>query len=107
MSQDYKIVCVDDNEDVLSLYQEFLSNFHHEVIIFSKSDEAADYIKENHRSIIFIFSDFQMPVLDGFQLREKIVAFASMVPYAIVTGFYDKEMATRAMELNICSFVEN
>ncbi|WP_127716520.1 chemotaxis protein CheW [Halobacteriovorax sp. HLS] len=102
----YKIVCVDDELEILDIYSTCLDSSEFEVVTFSEVDEAKEYVKLNANSIIFIFSDFRMPDHDGFSFRRDILSYASEIPFALITGFYDKEMAMEGMNLNICTFLK-
>jgi len=106
MTKKFQIVCIDDEEDVLHLYKDELSDFDYDVIVFTESIKALDYIEKNVSDIVFIFSDFSMPDLSGIELREKSFTKSAEIPFALITGYYSKEMAVKGMELRICSFIE-
>jgi two-component system chemotaxis sensor kinase CheA len=106
MERQYKIICVDDEKDVLELYVDELSQFGYEVITFESPSEALGYIEQYSNEIIFIFSDYSMPDINGIEFREKSLSFSYDIPFALITGFYNKEMAVKGMELRICSFIE-
>jgi two-component system chemotaxis sensor kinase CheA len=101
----YKIVCVDDEVEILEIYKAFLEPSGYEIVTFSEVQNAKQYVELHANSIIFIFSDYRMPTHDGFTLRKEILAKGIDIPFALVTGFYDKEMAMRGMDLNICTFL--
>lgn len=102
----YKVVCIDDEPDILDLYKGCTQNFDYEVICFTDPDEALEYISNFQNTIIFIFSDFSMPSGDGFTFRKKILEEVGDIPFALITGFYDTEMALKGMDLKICSFLK-
>ncbi|GAB4020844.1 MAG: hypothetical protein Fur0010_23790 [Bdellovibrio sp.] len=101
----WQIVLVDDEKDILEVHEEFLKSTGHKIIAFDDPSKAFEYICENQRQIIIVFSDFKMPGLNGFELRKKILDKGIDLPFAIVTGFYDKKMAVEAMSLKICQFI--
>lgn len=101
----YKIVCVDDEVDILEIYKAFLEPSGYDVVTFSEVSNAKEYIEINSHTILFVFSDYRMPSHDGFTLRKEMLASGIDIPFALVTGFYDKEMAMRGMDLNICTFL--
>ncbi|CAM9920848.1 unnamed protein product, partial [Chrysoparadoxa australica] len=47
-----------------------------------------------------------MPDLTGFDVRKKMLENDLDIPFALVTGFYDKDMATEGMKLQIRRFIE-
>lgn len=104
--QKYQVVCVDDKEDILELYQDIFSKSEHEIVTFSDPVKAISHIRINVNQVIMIFSDYSMPDMDGLEFRKELNIFASEIPFALITGFYNKEMAVKGMELKICSFLE-
>ncbi|MDD0854199.1 chemotaxis protein CheW [Halobacteriovorax sp. GB3] len=106
MNSNYKIVCVDDEVEILSIYETALGDLPYEIVTFSDPNEASDYVAVHANDIVFIYSDFSMPQMDGFEFREKVLEAGGDIPFALVTGYYNKEMATRGMKLKIISFVE-
>mgnify|MGYP000222772185 CR=1 FL=1 len=101
----YKIICVDDEDTFLPIYEKLLANLGYEVITFTSCLKALEYIKEHGKKIIYIFSDYQMPEMNGIDFRRKINQIADDIPFALVTGYYNLELAKSAMELQINSFV--
>lgn len=101
----WKVVCIDDEKDILEIHLEYLKTSEHELVSFTDPEEALKYIQKNHKKIIMIFSDFKMPILNGFELRQKILDAGIDIPYAVVTGFFDKKMAVEAMALRISQFI--
>ncbi len=72
----------------------------------SSSMTSLNSITTDEGRVRFIFSDFSMPEMNGIELREKSYSKSLDIPFALVTGFYSKEMAVKGMELRICSFIE-
>ncbi len=106
MSQKYVIVLIDDEMGILDLYESFIPQDIYELQKFQNALEALEYIKANHTNICMIVSDFKMPGMNGFELREGINDFGYDIPFALITGYYDKEMAKEGMRLRICEFFE-
>ena len=102
----YKIVVIDDELGILELYESFIPSDKYEVVKFEEPVKALEFILKEQNNIAFIISDLKMPEMDGFTLREKMLSEGVDIPFAMITGFYDKEMATKAMKLRICEFLE-
>ncbi len=102
----YKIVCVDDEVEILDIYQAMLGHLDYEIVVFSSCLKALDYIKKNSRNIIYIFSDYQMPEMDGIDFRKCINELGEDIPFSIITAFYDLEMAKDGMKYQISAFVK-
>lgn len=100
----FKILCIDDESDILELYAMILGD-KYEVLKAQSANEAIAHLKENNHNIIYIFSDFKMPEKNGFEIRKEILDLGYDIPFAIITGNYDLDMATKAMELHISSFL--
>ena len=58
--QDYKIICIDDENDILRIYHEALGEIGYETVLFENGQAALEYLKENHRKTLMIFSDFKI-----------------------------------------------
>ncbi|MCR9204573.1 MAG: response regulator, partial [Halobacteriovoraceae bacterium] len=106
MSDLFQIVFIDDETNILEQYQSFIPKDKFEVHAFSDPEEGLAYINENHAMIALVISDFKMPKLTGFDVRKKILENDLDIPFAMITGFYDKEMATEGMKLRISRFIE-
>lgn len=105
MSAKYLVIAVDDEVSILDYYKETIPE-DYECQCFSSPNEAVQAAKENINRLIFIVSDFKMPEQNGFEFREKLLENGVDCPFALVTGYYDKDMATEGMRLKICSFLE-
>lgn len=103
---EFKIVCVDDEKDLLETYQIIFSQFNYEIVSFNDPFSAYDYILHNQKTICLVVSDLKMPELDGMELRKKLLDENCDIPYVIVTGFYDIELEKEAMSLKIVKFIE-
>lgn len=106
MSQKFEIVLVDDELGILDLYESFIPKDVYSIQKFQNAPSALSYIEQHHSNICMIISDFKMPGMDGFELREKMNESDYDIPFALITGYYDKEMAKKGMKLRICEFFE-
>lgn len=102
---DYKIVCLDDEKEILTYLSDLLGYTGHEVVTFDKAKDGLNYILANHKQILMVICDFKMPELTGFDVRKAMLEKGVEVPFAIFTAFYDKKMATDAMRLRVCEFI--
>jgi two-component system, chemotaxis family, sensor kinase CheA len=103
---DFIIVCIDDEPDILEYTAKLIESIEHKVVRFTCPEKAVLFIEENNKKVIMIFSDFKMPKKTGFDLRSELLTKGYDHPFAIFTGFYDTEMATQAMRLRICEFIQ-
>jgi two-component system chemotaxis sensor kinase CheA len=101
----FQIVIVDDSEDILEMYKEFLSELEHEVICFSDPIEAKDHIKNGAQNIILLILDYSLPEMTGMELRSQTMESAGDIPAVVVTGFYDEKMAVEGMKQKVQAFI--
>lgn len=82
-----KILIVDDSSAILSVLEDFLSGEGFEVTTAMNGEEAFDIIKKN--PIPVVFTDIQMPKMNGIELIEKIKSTYPMIRVIIGTGYVD------------------
>lgn len=71
--------------------------------VFSNGCQALEYLKENETDVIF--TDIQMPVMDGLEFLEHIQKMKNQ-PYKVILSAYDEFCyARRAMKLGAQEFV--
>jgi len=87
------ILCVDDNEQALSIRKVMLETRGYRVLACTNGDEALELFKEG--GVDLVLSDLQMPGLDGAALVERIKDLAPEVPTILFSGkikLYDKQL---------------
>lgn len=104
--ENYKVVCIDDEADILDFFKNELEGNKIQVECFTDPIEAISWLKNNHKEVMLVFSDYKMGDFSGFKLKESLNKFASDIPFIIVTAYYDKQMAIEAMDLKIAAFLE-
>ena len=104
------ILVVDDEPDVADLFRQ---RFRREarqgtyVMHFATSGvEALDRLAEKiHPALVAVFSDINMPGMDGLQLLGEIKQRRSDLPVMMVTAYGDDERRRRARELGAFEFL--
>ena len=89
------ILCVDDNEQALSIRKLMLETRGYRVLACNNGHQALEAFKQG--GVDLVLSDLQMPGLDGAELVGKIKELSATTPAIIFSGktrFYEKE--TRA-----------
>jgi len=81
------ILVVDDNEQVRSVITLILAAHGYEVASASNGMEALGCL-DRRKDIDLVLSDVQMPLLDGWRLRDAILSRATLadVPIVMMTG---------------------
>ncbi len=101
----YKIVCVDDENGILDLYKDILSDFSYDVHTFSNPVEAFTFIEKNNEEIVLVISDYKMPEMSGFELRQKTLDIGMKAPFCVITAFYEQDLVNEAISLSVCKLL--
>lgn len=78
------ILCVDDNEQSLSIRKVLLETRGYRVLTFSKGEEALERFKRG--DIDLLLTDLNMPGLDGAKLIQAAKAICPHVPAILLSG---------------------
>lgn len=65
--------------------------------------EALDYLKDN--SVDIVFTDIQMPAMDGLTLANEIKQIDSSIPVIILTGYSEFEYAKKAISAGVVEYL--
>ena len=91
------ILLVDDEPQILKLLEMFLRNCGHNVLIAADGAQAVQVLEEQG-DVDVILSDLRMPKMDGLQLLEVVVERWQSVPFLLLTGPGDEEVASSAVQ---------
>jgi|SRR6476620_5245934 len=74
MNRQGPIIIIEDDADDQNILQEAFDalNYGNEILFFDDGHAALEYLTENPIEPFIIFSDINMPKLNGIELREKI-----------------------------------
>ena len=53
-----------------------------------------------------IVADLKMPLMDGLSLREAVLKIDPTLPFVILSGYVDRELALRCVDLKISAFLQ-
>jgi CheY-like chemotaxis protein len=104
------IVLVEDDSDDQELIADALkaSRVSNELRLFRNGKEAKDYLLTTQEKPLIIICDINMPVKDGFQLREEIQSdeFLRMksIPFIFLSTDASPAAVRRAYELTVQGF---
>jgi DNA-binding NtrC family response regulator len=86
------IAIVDDEPDILKLYQDFLSKIEG-ISIFTFTDPlmALEHYRMNKNEYVLVISDLRMPNLDGLELVKVIKDLNPLVRTILMTAFAIKD----------------
>ncbi|HEY2498445.1 MAG TPA: response regulator [Candidatus Angelobacter sp.] len=86
------ILCVDDNEQALSIRKVMLETRGYRVLACSNGHQALEAFRQG--GVDLVLSDLQMPGLDGAELVNKIKEISACTPAILFSGktrFYEKD----------------
>jgi two-component system response regulator CpxR len=87
------ILCVDDNEQALSIRKLMLETRGYRVLACNNGHQALEAFKQG--GVDLVLSDLQMPGLDGAELVDKIKQISASTPAILFSGkirAYDRDM---------------
>ncbi len=102
--KNYKILFVDDDPQILSIVEQFLSRCGFNVTTESNGQKAIDMVRENHFCVVF--TDLNMPEISGMELLKQIKMVSSDTEVIIVSGYGTIETAIQAMKLGSYDFLQ-
>ncbi len=103
MNEELKILVVDDEEMILTVFREYLEATNYSVITASNGFEALEIFKS--QEIDCCFTDISMPGLDGLELTRKIHIHDNTVPVIIMTGNPSMDNAIETLKNGVVDFL--
>jgi DNA-binding NtrC family response regulator len=101
---DFGILFVDDEKEVLSVVDEYLGFYGYRVTVVNSGIKAMELVKEGGFDIIF--TDLKMPDFDGLELLTAIKQHRSECEVVIVTGYGTVESAVEALKLGGYDYIQ-
>ena len=98
-----RIILVDDEEDTLREIEDILSGDHRVQIEGTFTDPVKALEQAGHIAIDCAFIDIKMPVINGFELGERLLQDHPGLHIVYVTAYND--YATEAFEINAVDYV--
>jgi len=98
-----RILLVDDDEHMLTLMVQFLTNSGYQVVVTTNGREAL--VKFREQAFNLVLSDVKMPGLDGLQLLKALKEFNPRVPVVLISGYADIEMVVEALKSGAENFL--
>jgi two-component system, chemotaxis family, chemotaxis protein CheY len=106
-----KILVVDDEQDITTLFQQrFRREIREGIFEFSfkySGESALEFLKEHDHEAILILSDINMPGMNGLELLRRVRLNTPTPPPVImmITAYGDKENHELAMQLGADDFL--
>ncbi|MDZ4824780.1 MAG: response regulator [Flavobacteriales bacterium] len=110
MNKNGAIIIVEDDADDQEMFIEVFKelNYKNEVVFFNDGQEALNYLSAKTIEPFIVFSDINMPKLNGMELRKQIHENEDMrlktIPYLFFTTTAQQEAVVEAYSKSIQGF---
>lgn len=101
---DFEILFVDDDKDILFIVERYLSRQGYKVSVVDNGIDALGLVKKKDFDIVF--TDFKMPEFDGLELLAAIKEYRPETEVVIVTGYGTMESAVKAMKFGSYDYIQ-
>ena len=101
-----KILCVDDEPDLLEALSLTLGSIGFEVLTASGIEDGLAIIAREGDRLVGVVSDLAMPGGGGLELRRRLVELNSSLPFLVLSGNIDEASRANAASLNISTLLE-
>lgn len=101
------IVVIDDEKQMLALMKEILALAHYQVMDFSTSDDAYEFLKKGKSDCILCDISLDTSTMNGFLFYEKIreLQHLQQVPFIFITGLNDVVLMRAGKEMGVDDFL--
>lgn len=89
------ILLVEDDKDLLSLYNEYLTLNDYQIKAFDNPNQAMKYVEDNLSNISIVITDYKMPYFTGIELIKKINNLQSdnKIKFILISAFLKDNLA--------------
>lgn len=101
MNKPFSILFVDDDPNIRRMVELFLKGRNVELQCAGNGRSALKYLDQKEYDLIF--TDIQMPEMDGLTLLQEVRKKNSDVPVVVISAFGQESASRRAMELGASS----
>ena len=81
-----RIIIIDDEQDILFTYRNFLNNYDYQITSFADPYLALNYIRDNQNLDLLVILDIRMKNLNGLQLYQEIKTMDPTIKILFVTA---------------------
>ena len=98
-----KILVVDDEDGILDVTEGFFERKGYHVYTAGNGKKALDII--NRKKIDCVFTDINMPVMDGLELAEQIRRIDRTLPVVVMTGYPSLENTIQTLKNGVVDYL--
>jgi putative two-component system response regulator len=105
MNKKARVLTVDDEEQVLNLIKNVLSDYDYEIFLAKDGPEALEMVKEVSPDVILL--DIQMPGMNGIEVTKALKENneTKIIPIVILSGLHDVDYRIEALEAGADDFL--
>ena len=100
------ILYLDDEVEALEIFEQRCKEFGIDCFATSDHTKALGFLKKNKARTLLIISDYRMSTGTGFEFREKVLEISQDIPFYILSGYIDRNLAMEGIKYKITGFVE-
>lgn len=101
-----RILMVDDEEALLDIVKDSLTNLGYSVDVMKSSLEALHFFNKNRSTIDLVITDLTMPKMTGEQLSKEILKSRHDIPIILCSGYNDRPPKADIYELGVVTFLQ-
>ena len=102
--KNYKVLFIDDDLQILSIVEQFLSRSGFDITTESSVHKAIEKVRSENYTVVF--TDLIMPEISGMDLLKQIKEISPETEVVIVSGYGTIESAIEAMKLGSYDFLQ-
>ena len=99
------ILLVDDDPAILESVGESLKSTGCDIVTAASVNDGMQLLQQHLSRTILIISDFKLNNETGFDFRTRLLSGNYPVPFVILSGFVDRDLALKGMEYKIAAFL--
>ncbi len=104
--EEYRILCVDDDIDMLNTVEDILMNSGYQVSLAKSGRQAVDYLKKG-LCYQLILLDVDMPEMDGYETFQEIRSLeqGKSIPIIFLTGMDEPDFEIKGFEYGAADYI--
>jgi response regulator RpfG family c-di-GMP phosphodiesterase len=101
-----KILVVDDDDEIRQVLKDYLTMRGHDVETAENGRHAMEILSTSHRKYSVVFTDLNMPAMNGFELLENIARLNKDITQIVITGNATRLTAITSLKSGAYDFIE-
>lgn len=101
-----KILVVDDDDEIRQVLKDYLTMRGHRVEAAENGRHAMEILSRSHQDYSVVFTDLNMPTMNGFELLENIARLNKDITQIVITGNATRLTAITSLKSGAYDFIE-